>query len=141
MYRTALLASLLLSSVAASADGIDPASGPVWTPGGHYTAELDLGAARLQLLPLDGVDRELSLRHACAPGREVGAGVYVLVAQADGLRLHRTHPHGELPVLGSEVVPVVSCDTPNAPRSALRLPTEALQALELGAVGALYVRP
>lgn len=144
MYRNPLLAAALVLSTCCSAargNDIDPASGPVWTPGGHYTAELDLRAARLRLLPLDGNDQELSLRHACAPGRELGAGVYILVTTAEGIRLQRTHPQGELLVLGSEDVALVSCDAHDAPRSALRLPETALQALQWGAVGAVRVQP
>lgn len=141
--RRALSAGLALitASVVATAPAqdIDPAVGPVWTAGGHYTAELDLGALELTLLPLAGLDARLGLRELCPPGRHLDDGVYVLQAEGESWVLHRTHPNGEPPSLGSERVVLAACEDPLAPRDALKLPQLALLAMEQAAVGAVYV--
>lgn len=132
------LSTAALSSSALAQD-IDPSNDSVWTAGGHYTAELNLSGAELKLYPLGGVDQQLSLRNACAPGREVASGVYVLVSGKQGYQLRRT-THGQPQVLGSDEIALTHCEDYNAPRSALRVPVSVLQAFEAAAVGAVYVR-
>lgn len=141
--RRALSAGVAMISVVAfanvSAQDIDPAIGPVWSAGGHYTAELDLGALELTLLPLAGLDARLGLRELCPPGRHLDDGVYVLQAEGKNWVLQRTHPNGEPPSLGSERVTLAACEDPLAPRDALKLPQLALLAMEQAAVGAVYI--
>lgn len=132
------LGALSLAGAAAAQD-IDPSNDPVWSAGGHYTAELDLGSARLNLFPLSGADQQLNLRNACAPGREVAAGVYLLIAEGKGYQLKRTTPHGQPQVLGSDDIALTHCEDYAAPRSALRVPADVLSAFEHAAVGAVYV--
>jgi hypothetical protein len=144
LIRRPLLAGALLSLstlalAGAAVQEIDATNDPVWSAGGHYTAELDLRAARLNLFPLNGTDQQLNLRDACAPGREVAAGVYLLVAAGQGYQLMRTTPHGQPQVLGSDQIRLTDCDDHAAPRSALRVPADVLHAFERAAVGAVYV--
>lgn len=140
----ALLASgvavlALASSFEVLAQDIDPVIGPVWTAGGHYTAELDMRELQLRLLPLAGLDAKVGLRDICAPGRVIDDGVYILQAEGKSWVLQRTYPNGAEVNLGSERVPLAACEDPMAPRDALKLPQLALLAMEQAAVGAVYV--
>lgn len=137
--RLLLASGVAAFAAGASAEEIDSATSPVWTPGGHYTAELNLNQAQLTLLPLSGEDARLGLAHVCAPGRSVDEGVYVLQAEGGRWMLQRTHPNGQLFSLGSEYLPLAACEDPAAPRDALRLPQQAIHALEQAAVGAIYI--
>ena len=134
------VAAVALSiSLGAAAQEIDETIGPVWTAGGHYTAELDLKQSELTLLPLDGLDARLGVSQVCAPGRHLDDGVYVLQTEGKKWVLQRTHPNGDLTSLGSELVPLAACEDPQAPHDALRLPQLALLAMEQAAVGAVYI--
>lgn len=115
---------------------VDPTDGPVWSAGGHYTAELDLQAAELRLFPLAGADQRLSLRHSCAPVRAPAAGVYLLLRSRHGYSLQPTHAH-EQGEYGA--IELTHCDNLLAPADALRVPAAVLHALEHNSAGALYV--
>ena len=76
-------------------DNLDTAidEGPSWTAGGHYTAELDLSAKTLTLLPLAGADQVIGLATLNAPS-DLSPGVYMLDASAAGFNLISIHPDG-----------------------------------------------
>ena len=136
--RCTLIMALLALSTGPLLAQDDADEAPQWTPGGHYTAELNLQTAELTLLPLTGDDQKIVARSACALPSNLDEGVYVMVSEANGWSLSRTHPEG-VSAQGPAAITLAACtDTGNA-ADTLRLPAEALLAMENAAVGALYI--
>lgn len=125
-------------STPALAEELDD-NAPQWTPGGHYTAELDLKKGELKLLPLDGVDQTLVASSACGFPQNLDAGVYVFAKSGSAWSLRRTHPEGMPESVGPEAIELAACDTADNRADALRLPPATLLAIESAAVGAIYI--
>ena len=109
--------------------------GPSWTAGGHYTAELDLSAKTLTLLPLDGVDQVIGLATSNMPS-DLSPGVYMLDANATGISLISTHPEGVVSDAMESRQIVAGNDNAS---SALSLSTQAYAILSDANVGAIYI--
>ncbi len=140
MRLSQLFASIALASFAClsyAQDDLDTIvdDGPCWTAGGHYTAELDLGAKTLTLLPIDGVDQVIGMATFNAPS-DLSPGVYMLDATATGFNLISTHPEG----VDSDAIESrqIIADSKNA-APALSLSTQAYAVLSDANVGAIYI--
>ena len=140
MRLSKLFAPLALASFAGlsyAQNDLDTAidEGPSWTAGGHYTAELNLAAKTLTLLPLNGVDQVIGLATFNAPN-DLSPGVYMLDATATGFNLISTHPEG----VASDAIesrPIIVDSKSAAP--ALSLSTQAYAVLSDANVGAIYI--
>ncbi len=109
--------------------------GPSWTAGGHYTAELDLNAKTLTLLPLVGTDQVIDLATLSAPS-DLSPGVYMLDTSANGISLISTHPEGVIADAVESRQIVAGSDAAN---SALNLSVQAFALLSDANVGAIYI--
>jgi hypothetical protein len=109
--------------------------GPSWTAGGHYTAELDLSAKTLTLLPLTGTDQVIGFATLNTPS-DLSPGVYVLDVTDNEYTLISTHPDG---VVGDafDSRQIVAGDKGEA--SALSLSAQAFAILSGANVGAIYI--
>ena len=134
--RSAAL-SICLSAPLLAQEQADTA--PQWTPGGHYTAELDLTKGELKLLPLDGADQTLVAHSACELPKNLVTGVYILVNNGRTWSLVHTHPAGLPEAVGPEAINLAACGSANDSPEALRLPAATLLAMENAAVGAIYI--
>ena len=140
MRLSKLFASLTLASFAClsyAQNDLDTAidEGPSWTAGGHYTAELDLTAKTLTLLPLDGVDQVIDLATFNAPS-DLSPGVYMLDATAAGFNLISTHPEG---VASNDIESRQIVANSKSAGSALNLSVQAYTVLSDANVGAIYI--
>ncbi len=109
--------------------------GPSWSAGGHYTAELDLNAKTLTLLPLTGADQVIGLATFDVPS-DLSPGVYMLDASATGINLISTHPDG---VVADAVESREIVAGNNHSPSALSLSKQAYETLSDANVGAIYI--
>jgi hypothetical protein len=139
---TAIALCLIGQSVLASNDdqidyGLPSSEAPSWTAGGHYTAELDLSANQLTLLPLDGPDIALALA-PCAQPNNLLEGVYLLTVGSEQTRLITTHPQSALPWSEAEQFAVRGCNSGGTDSVQWSAEVEAM--LRLHSVGAIYVK-
>ena len=109
--------------------------GPSWTAGGHYTAELDLSAKTLTLLPLAGADQVIGLATLNAPS-DLSPGVYMLDLSTEGFNLISTHPEG---VVANDLDSLQIVEGNSAASSALSLSVQAYAVLSDANVGAIYI--
>jgi hypothetical protein len=131
----------LLNSAMANAPALDETD-PVWTAGGHYTAEIDLRQNTLTFLPLDSdlqfADIAIPLA-SCAQPMGLLEGVYGLELASDGFALRTTHPTSAFELAPDESYAVRACGD-NADSQTLSLPQAALDLLSAKSVGSVYVR-
>jgi len=131
----------LLNSVFANAPAPDE-SDPVWTAGGHYTAEIDLRQNTLTFLLLDadpGPGDVATPLQTCALPAGLVEGVYLLEIAADGFALHTTHPTSAFELAPDETYSLRACGAQSDTQT-LALPQAALDMLSAKSVGAVYVR-
>ena len=140
MRLSQLFASLALSTFACLSHAqkeldfvVD--DGPSWTAGGHYTAELDLSAKTLTLLPLAGADQVIELETLNVPS-DLTPGVYMLDASDTGFSLISTHPEG---VIANAFESRQIVASGNTSAKALSLGAHALALLSNANVGAIYI--
>ena len=116
---------------------------PAWTAGGHYTAEIDLSARMLTVMPLEGADIHLTLPlcndRASAWSNSLATGVYLLHQDSEGTSLTTTHPSSALPVSAEESFAVEDCANA-AGNAALALSSDAMNLLAAHQVAAVYVK-
>jgi hypothetical protein len=129
------LAAACTSNARAQIDDNVIDEGPSWTAGGHYTAELNLSANTLTLLPLAGDDQVFEGAALTSP-QDLRAGVYMLQANANQWQLISTHPEG---VLESETEQRALVAGATTQLDALGLSVAALDALSQANVGAIYI--
>ena len=135
LFATLVLSTFACLNHAQSDLDIIVDDGPSWTAGGHYTAELDLGAKTLTLLPLVGADQVINLATLNVPS-DLSPGVYMLDSSNTGFRLISTHPDGVI-ADAYESRPIVASN--HATESDLSLSTQALSILSDANVGAIYI--
>ena len=131
----------LLNGALANAPAFEE-SEPVWTAGGHYTAELDLAQSTLTFLLLDAdpsIADVATPLNTCATPNGLVEGVYMLELAADGFALRTTHPTSAFELASEESYAVVPCGA-NSDAHTLALPQAALDMLSAKSVGAVYVR-
>jgi hypothetical protein len=131
----------LLNSVFANAPALED-SEPVWTAGGHYTAEIDLRQSTLTFLLLDTDPNQGDIAtpvETCALPTGLVEGVYMLEVAAHGFALHTTHPTSAFKLAPDETYALRACGDQSDSQT-LALPQTALDMLSAKSVGAVYVR-
>jgi hypothetical protein len=129
------LAAACTSNARAQIDDSVIDEGPSWTAGGHYTAELNLSANTLTLMPLAGDDQVFEGAALTSP-QDLRAGVYMVQSNDNQFQLISTHPEGGLESDTEQRALVAGATTQ---LNALGLSVAALDALSQANVGAIYI--
>jgi hypothetical protein len=135
LMMIALVLAACTSNARAQIDDSVIDEGPSWTAGGHYTAELNLSANTLTLMPLAGDDQVFEGAALTSP-EDLRAGVYMVQSDNNQWRLISTHPEGVADSATEQRALVAGATTE---LDALGLSVAALDALSQANVGAIYI--
>ena len=135
LLASAALASFTCLSLAQNDMDTVIDDGPSWTAGGHYTAELDISANTLTLLPLTGADQVIGLATSSTP-IDLSPGIYIIDESAAGFNLISTHPEG-VASDAFESRQIIAGSETNS--SALSLSAQAYAVLSDADAGAIYI--
>jgi len=131
---TTLIASILLSSTAMTAD---IQADDIYQAGGQYTAVLNTRNSQWQVLPSDGQDFAIQLQDNCHSNAKVPTGLWLLTRDAEGKPELLAPSQTVLPAGHSGRIAIVGCDGNQS--EAIAVPASVIEYLSDN-TGAVYVK-